>query len=258
MAGDEKKFQFRAGNDVCRAQAYVPVGADGAQRCVRFDLPRISYIFEGDEAGTSRIRLDSGLVIPVRLSLEDLDAALHTPDVETVKDGIIDLTSVTQAELSPAKDLSPVIAKPAAEGENVTPKVVGDVMEDGTIYAGISPKTNCPFYVLPSDAPAEMAFSEAERYIQEFRFAGRSDFRLPTQEEFDLLQKNMNKGALKSTFNKSSTCYWSSTAGDNKNSMMIHYFYNGSNYSEDKNTDRHVRLVRSEGKIKISIPQPGR
>jgi hypothetical protein len=39
-----------------------------------------------------------------------------------------------------------------------SPPKIGDEMEDGTIYAGISPKTHQQIYVTPKDAPGILHF----------------------------------------------------------------------------------------------------
>lgn len=92
----------------------------------------------------------------------------------------------------------------------------GDVMRDGTVFAGISPDTGKPMYAAPVDAsPMMMNFKAAAQYARELDVGGKKDFRVPTQDELKVLFDNREKGALKGTFNLSGSYpegwYWSST-----------------------------------------------
>src|SRR5262249_38985807 len=60
------------------------------------------------------------------------------------------------------------------------PLRIGDVMEDGTKYAGISPDTGKPMFVTPSDAPLTMKWKEAMDYAAKLDAHGRKDWRLPS------------------------------------------------------------------------------
>jgi hypothetical protein len=67
--------------------------------------------------------------------------------------------------------------KPAIQG----PKV-GDMMPDGTIYAGISPDTRKPMYTTaPTDAALMMTIDEAMKHAAKFDGHGHKDLRLPTE-----------------------------------------------------------------------------
>lgn len=61
--------------------------------------------------------------------------------------------------------------------------VIGAVMPDGTIYAGISPNTQKPFYCLPIDGPEPMTWTKAGVYTKALDAHGHQDWRLPTREE---------------------------------------------------------------------------
>jgi hypothetical protein len=50
---------------------------------------------------------------------------------------------------------------------------IGERMEDGTIFAGISPDTNGPFYALPADAPFAMKWQQAMEHAAAFEGHGR-------------------------------------------------------------------------------------
>ena len=99
-----------------------------------------------------------------------------------------------------------------ANDKEATP---GDEMEDGTIYAGISPVTKKPMYVTPQDAPGAYTFNQAATYAQNLNANGHQDFRVPSYDELDVLYRNRNKGKLAGTFNETGSnhagWYWSST-----------------------------------------------
>jgi hypothetical protein len=67
---------------------------------------------------------------------------------------------------------------------------IGDEMEDGTIYAGISPSTRKPLYVMPQDAPLTMWFYEAKEYAAKLDACGHQDWRMPTRDELSELFNN--------------------------------------------------------------------
>ncbi len=78
----------------------------------------------------------------------------------------------------------------------------GDKLPDGTIYVGISPDTNRPFYAAAEDAPKLMDQTEADRLAASFNVAGHGDWRVPSEAERDMLFKVKQEGALKGTFNE--------------------------------------------------------
>lgn len=67
---------------------------------------------------------------------------------------------------------------------------VGQKMRDGTIFAGISPDTKLPLYTTPDDAFYLMNWHQGMNYAKDLRAHGRSDWRLPTPAELDLLFTN--------------------------------------------------------------------
>jgi hypothetical protein len=93
---------------------------------------------------------------------------------------------------------------------------IGDEMEDGTIYAGISPDTNQPMYATPTDAPGTYTFKEAARYAESLDAHRHHDFHAPSIGELNVLFQNRNKGKLKETFNETGSSpagwYWSSSS----------------------------------------------
>jgi hypothetical protein len=98
-----------------------------------------------------------------------------------------------------------------------TGPVVGDMMPDDTIYAGISPDTHKPLYTTRADAPGTYSWEETDGYCRALEASGYRDWKVPTKDELNLLYKNRGKGALKGTFNETGSYpagwYWSSTPG---------------------------------------------
>ncbi len=95
-----------------------------------------------------------------------------------------------------------------------TPEI-GDEMEDGTIYAGISPYTGNPMYATPANAPLTYTFNQAQEYAEKLDAHGHKDWRAPSKGELNVLWENRNKGKLAGTFNETGSdpagWYWSSS-----------------------------------------------
>ncbi len=70
-----------------------------------------------------------------------------------------------------------------AEAEAIAKIKVGDVMPDGTIYAGISPLTKEPMFTLPAQESLMMTFNEASKRASTLDAHGHKDWRIPTKEE---------------------------------------------------------------------------
>lgn len=67
----------------------------------------------------------------------------------------------------------------------------GERMEDGTIFAGISPDTNKNMFVTPEDAPDQLKkWKEAMEYAASLDAHGHKDWKLPTKEELRVIFKN--------------------------------------------------------------------
>jgi hypothetical protein len=64
---------------------------------------------------------------------------------------------------------------------------IGAIMPDGTIYAGISPRTDTPMYVMPQDAPLTMTFKKANRYAAGLDAYSHHDWRVPQLPELAAL-----------------------------------------------------------------------
>lgn len=96
----------------------------------------------------------------------------------------------------------------------------GDVMDDGTVYAGASPDTGMPMYTTPADAPLAYTFNEARKYAKSLNAHSHEDWRIPSKAELNEMWKNRDKGALKGTFNLNGSSYagwyWSSSPIDGR------------------------------------------
>jgi hypothetical protein len=143
-----------------------------------------------------------------------------------------------------------VIIKPTPANDTAakvkTAPEAGDVMADGTIFAGISPDTQRPMYATPADAPATYTFNEAAKHAKHLAAHGHRDFRVPSKGELNVLWENRNKGALKGTFNETGSTpagwYWSSSPGNhNAWAQLFDDGYQRVNYRHRNSSLRCVR-----------------
>src|SRR5262249_43471600 len=124
---------------------------------------------------------------------------------------------------------------------------IGDRMEDGTVYAGISPDTGEKMFTTPEDAPLTMKWERAMDYAAMLEAHGRKDWRVPTRAELNVLYENRDKGALKGTFNVTGSypagLYWSSTEG-NYADAWTQRFSDGNQGWDNEDLDSSLRCVR--------------
>jgi hypothetical protein len=128
---------------------------------------------------------------------------------------------------------------------------IGDVMPDGTIYAGLSPDTGEALYATPQDAPLRMKWEKAVKYAADLDAYGHKDWRLPTLRELKALYDSRHKGALKGIFNDNtgSSWYWSCRRGhpdDSSNVYYVHFSDGGDAWTGKGNYELSVRPVRAE------------
>lgn len=124
---------------------------------------------------------------------------------------------------------------------------IGLKMEDGTIYAGVSPDTGKPFYTMPEDVPRIMTFNTAAKYAKRLFAHGHHDWRLPSEKELCILRANRTVGALGGTFNQSAFPapagrYW--VAGDSHYSSDAMRFCSGDTRYTRNYIPSAARLVR--------------
>jgi hypothetical protein len=128
-------------------------------------------------------------------------------------------------------------------------KQIGTRMEDGTVYAGISPDTGERIYALPADAPLTMRWSQAMEYAAGFEGHGKPKgaFRVPTAGELNVLfHYRAEIGGFNQTTSTPAGWYWSSTehrgyagyAWDQR-------FDDGHRGWNHLNAESSLRLVRS-------------
>jgi hypothetical protein len=98
-------------------------------------------------------------------------------------------------------------------------------------------------------APERMTWPEAQRYIQrlnESRFAGFADWRLPSTEELTslmLFEENSWRLYLDRIFGKQS-CYWSSTTRGHHMVCYVDFYYGGVYRFQENYVNHSVRAVR--------------
>src|SRR4051812_16634024 len=102
---------------------------------------------------------------------------------------------------------------------------IGELMPDGTIYAGISPRTGKWIFAAAADAPGRYSFRKAANYTKNLCAHGHRDFQVPSRSVLDVLWQNRTEGKLRGTFNETGAVpagwYWSSTKGDFEHSVWV-------------------------------------
>lgn len=124
---------------------------------------------------------------------------------------------------------------------------VGDRMEDGTVFGGISPDTNRPMYVCPADVSLTMKWKQAMDYAARFEGHGKpvGSFRLATEGELNVLFLNRAKiGGFNETGSIPAGHYWSSVEFVN-DTARVQNFTLGYRGQIPKLSHSSVRLVRS-------------
>jgi hypothetical protein len=121
---------------------------------------------------------------------------------------------------------------------------IGDRMQDGTVYAGISPDTGKAMYTTPEDAITLMAWKEAVRYAARFDGHGTSQgsFRLPTLDELHVIFENH---ARIGGFNSAMPWYWSATEYRAPSCAWAARISGGGAFWQTKDHRSAIRLVRS-------------
>jgi len=184
---------------------------DGVQTKPAAGEMRIVYDMAGNSAakGTQiSISEDLNTIVLNGATIEraaDGHLVISTPGIVTTKPGPANEGLLVPAAERTANRL--LAAKSAPE--------IGDELEDGTVYAGISPDTGEKMYATAADAPGTYTFNEAAKYAKNLDANGHHDFRAPSKSELNVLWENRNKGKLKGTFNETGSYpagwYWSSS-----------------------------------------------
>jgi hypothetical protein len=125
------------------------------------------------------------------------------------------------------------------------PLKIGAKMQDGTVYAGISPETKEPMYTTPADAPLTLTFNDAATYADKLDAHRHRDWRLPTKPELNVLFNNRAAiGGFNETGSFPAGWYWSASS-DLKWGAWGQRFDDGCQ-AGNLNKDHHasVRCVR--------------
>jgi hypothetical protein len=125
---------------------------------------------------------------------------------------------------------------------------IGDVLGDKTVYAG--ELNGKKIYAEPEDAGLTMGFNDAADYadkLNQENYLGHNDWRVPTEDELNVLHKSKDKGALKGTFNLTGSdtagYYWSAElyVGDDAYDQRFSTGGQNVNYREHLCSVRCVR-----------------
>ncbi len=126
--------------------------------------------------------------------------------------------------------LSPISARvkkeeDAAAAEKEANPEIGDQMQDGSVYAGLTADGKRQIFAMPEDFDMTLTFNEAAKQVAKLN-AGQAlthdDWEIPKLEYLQALRDNQNKGKFKDSFKVAAAnrhnlldCYWSSgTYGD--------------------------------------------
>jgi len=152
-----------------------------------------------------------------------------------------------------------VIIKPGPANANHESKSakaeleVGDKMEDGTIFAGVSPKTDRNMFVTPQDASGTLNWKSAMKFAADLDANGYKDWKLPSKAELNLLFENRAKiGSFDEKGSRRAVWYWSSKESSLKRGgAWIQRFSDGHRYWGNKDDYASVRAVRLEPRPKV-------
>jgi hypothetical protein len=172
--------------------------------------------------------------------------------VELNSDGDVTVHTNGNVKLRPAANDDKLTAG-AAAGPKIGPKV-GEVMTDGTVYAGISPDTGSAMYTTPTDAPLTYTFNQARNYAAAFNQApnyaaklaahGHQDWRVPTKGELNVLFQNRAAiGGFDESGSTPAGWYWSSSQ-TNSYYAWSQRLSDGNQHNSLKYNDSSLRCVR--------------
>ena|SRR5690349_18689243 len=160
---------------------------------------------------------------------------------------VISTPGIVVTKPLPADDCA-LKAEPANDCALKAEPKPGDKMDDGTIYAGISPETGKPMYTTPADASLSIKWKQAMDYAAGLDAHGHQDWRVPTRAELNVLYDNRDKGALKGTFNVTGSLfagwYWSSTETFAHLAVWDQRFSDGLESWYEKDNFSSLRCVR--------------
>jgi hypothetical protein len=118
-------------------------------------------------------------------------------------------------------------------------------MQDGTVFAGISPDTGKAMYVTPADAPLTYTFNQARKYAATLDAHGHKDWRVPTQGELKVLYNNRAAiGGFDTSGSVSRGWYRSSSEDSVDYNAWYQRFSDGHQLNYYKSFDSSLRCVR--------------
>ncbi len=124
-------------------------------------------------------------------------------------------------------------------------RTIGEVMPDGTVYAGISPETGGAIFATPVDAPATCTFDDALEYAAKLDANGHRDWRVPTKDELNLLFLNRAViGGLDESGSDPGGWYWSSSPSSSRRNAWAQRFSDGYQDTSRRNYYTSVRCIR--------------
>jgi hypothetical protein len=141
----------------------------------------------------------------------------------------------------------------------------GDRVSDGSIYAGMSPETNGPMYVMPNDVSLGQTWHQAMRYAQQLDAHGHKDWRLPTANELLILfrAKAAIGGFIDKHARDRASYYACNHDSANKpfaapDAPLTHFcaanMNEGTCYSMPIDAAVSIRLVRTPNRLVIQTP----
>ncbi|WP_375568021.1 hypothetical protein ABWH92_10225 [Ahrensia marina] len=84
---------------------------------------------------------------------------------------------------------------------------IGTVMHDGTIYGGISPTANLPFFIPSKEHYPPLRVRKMAKFIADADCHGRTDWQLASYEEVEHLLRNQHLTGLDSVFDQRKRTY---------------------------------------------------
>ncbi len=167
---------------------------------------------------------------PISIGNDFNSVAVYGAKLEVTPDGGLSVSTKGIVKIRPASEA-----------------LIGTAADDGWVYAGISPDTNKPMYVMPEDAGAKMTWDQAMKTIKSLRKQGKTDVRLPSEGELEQMFNNKAKiGGFNETGVYPSSYYKSSTpTHDVRYDVVVENFKRGFKTYGLKELGSSVRLVRS-------------
>jgi hypothetical protein len=135
------------------------------------------------------------------------------------------------------------MAEGSGKAREISLLPIDNTMLNGMMYAGISPDTCQAMYTTPADAPVTYSFHQAERYAATLDAHGHHDWRVPTENELNLLFQNRHAiGGFNTSGSAPAGWYWSSSQGDGD--AWVQRFSDGRQNVNPQSIVASLRCVR--------------